>query len=169
MIDKRERQREREREREKNGSASHTHIRTTFARQIRARKCSSVSAPPRSRTSNAPHLDVKIPNTLTSRAESHPQTSRRPTRDTRAHLLPRDFEGYPLHPREKKRHRARETQPRDHRIRPVPRAMRRDLFRPRETTGKERRERERERTMTTSFLRVCGVQRRFCVLYKTEE
>ena len=66
------------------------------------------------------------------------------------------------------------TQPRDHRIHPAPRAMRRVLFRPRETTtglkirrrefkGKE--ERERTHHDGTSFLRVC-VQRSFCVLYK---
>lgn len=153
-----------------------THTRTTFARQIRARKCSSVRAPPRSRTSNAPHLDVKTPNALTSRAKSHPQTSRRPTRDTRAHLLPRDFEGYPYRGKKTAIARARDdkTQPRDHRIHPAPRAMRRVLFRPRETTtglkirrrefkGKE--ERERTHHDGTSFLRVC-VQRSFRVLYK---
>ena len=56
---------------------------------------------------------------------------------------------------------------------PHPPGPARDASRPlssaRNDWQREERDRERERTMTTSFLRVCGVQRRFCVLYKTEE
>ncbi len=154
MIDKRERQRER-----RMGQQA---TRTLGLRSLVkfARENVPLFARLLARGLQTPRIWMSKHPTRSHRARKVIHKHRDVPREIRARIFSHAILRATLYTRGKKNAIARarddKTQPRDHRIHPAPRAMRRVLFRPRETTtglkirrrefkGKEERERERER------------------------